>query len=202
MFEYEKENYEVNSEEDKSYYELMFCKVYGVYSPFDVNCDVEFPKKGQLGGTVLKFIGGGAAYFKIQRKMPSKEEVNDIFEVCKFLQKSFGDYVVAIIHCEPHIEIRDIEVPGSENISIHFVSSRKNNGERVVDDLIKKLENDEKFTVDDYLQKWMLPFMSRKDEREFQSKYLRLSKLFKEKNLKSPSVDQLSRSNMSINRIF
>lgn len=201
MFEYEKENYEVNSEQDKSYYELMFCKVYGVYSPFDVDCDVEFPKKDQLGGTVLKFIGGGAAYFKIQRQMPSKEEVNDIYEVCKFLQK-FGEYVVAIIHCEPHIEIRDIEVPGSENISIHFVSSRKNNGDRAVDDLIKKLENDVKFTVDDHLQKWMLPFMSRKDEREFQSKYLILSKLFKEKNLKSPSVDQLSRSNMLINRIF
>ena len=202
MFKYEKETYDVNDEEDQSYYELMFCKVYGIYSPLDMDSEVEFPKKDELGGIVFKFLGGGAAYFKIQRKMPSKKEVNDIFDVCKFLQKSFGEYVVAIIHCEPHIEIREIEVPGTKNIDIHFVSSRKNDGDKVVGDLIKKLEKDEEFTVDDYIQKLMVPFMSRKDDDEFQSKYLKLSMLFKEKELKLPSVNELSSSGMFINRIF
>ena len=202
MFKYEKENYDVTCEEDKAYYELLFGKVYGIFSPFEVDCNVEFPKKDHLGGTVLKFVGGGAAYFKIQREMPSKDEVNDIFEVCKFLQKSYGEYVVAIIHCEPHIEIRAINVPESKNIDMHFVSSRKNNGDRIVDNLIKKLENDGKFTVDDYIQKWIVPFMSRRDDEVFQSKYLKLCELCKQKDLKAPSINQLSGSDMLINRIF
>ncbi len=45
MFKYEKENYEVKDREDQLYYEVMFGKVCGVYSPFEIDNDVEFPHK-------------------------------------------------------------------------------------------------------------------------------------------------------------
>ena len=202
MFKFEKENYKVKDEEDKLFYDLMFGKVYGIYSPFEVDSSVEFPKKDELGGIVLKFIGGGSAYFKVQREMPSKEEVNSIFEVCKFLQKEFGQYVVSMIHCEPHIEIRDIEVPGTENIDIHFVSSRKNDGNKTLKRLTKKLETNQEFTIDDVTLKFMLPFMSRKDDDEFQAEYFKFIDLYNEKNLDLPDIKDLSRSGMIMNRIF
>lgn len=202
MFKYEKENYEVIDKEDQLFYELIFGKVYGIYSPFEVDNNVEFPKKDELGGIVLKFIGGGAAYFKILGRMPTREEVDSILEVCKFLQKTFGEYVIARIHCEPHIEIRDIEVQGSKNIDIHYVSSRKNDGDMMMDRLVKKLEDDEDFTIDDYILKFMLPFMSRKDDDEFQVKYLKFIDLCKQKDLKLPKSSDLSKSDMLMNRFF
>lgn len=202
MFKFEKEYYEVKDEEDKLFYELMFGKVYGVYSPFEVDNDVEFPKKDELGGIVLKFIGGGSAYFKVQREMPSKDEVNSIFEVCKFLQREFGEYVVAMIHCEPHIEIRDIAVPGTETIDIHYVSSRKNDAHVTLERLTGKLENDREFNIDDLILKFMLPFMSRKDDDEFQAEYIKFIDLYNEKDLELPDIKDLSRSGMIMNRIF
>lgn len=202
MFKYEKENYEVIDKDDELFYGLMFGKVYGIFSPFEVDNDVEFPKKDEFGGAVLKFIGGGAAYFKIMSRIPTKKELRLILEICKFLQKTFGEYVVAMIHCEPHVEIRKINVPQAKNIDIHFVSSRKNDGDGTLDELIRKLENNEDFTIDDHILRFMAPFMSREDEDKFQAKYLRFINLFNEKNLELPNVGDLSKSDMYMNRIF
>lgn len=202
MFKYEKEYYEVKDCEDQLYYELMFGKVCGVYSPFEVDSDVEFPHKQKLGGIVLKFIGGGAGYFKIQREMPSNEEVREIFEVCKFLQNSFGEYVVAHILCEPHIEIRDIEVLVDKNIDMTFSSSRKNDGDKLLDDLIKKLERGEKFTIDDFLQKFTVPFMSRCNNDEFQLEFNRLVDLYNKSGVEVPSYEDIPNSRTVFNRIY
>ena len=202
MFKYEKENYEVKDLEDRLYYEVMFGKVCGVYSPFEIDNDVEFPHKEKLGGIILKFIGGGAGFFKVQREMPCEDEVENIYEVCKFLQESFGQYVVAHIVCEPHIEIRDIEVPGDENISITFSSSRKNDGDALLDDLTRKIEMGKKFTIDDFLLKFTLPFMSRSNNDEFQSRFNRLVDLYNRSGMEVPSYKDISKSNTTFNRIY
>lgn len=202
MFEYEKQNYEVKDSEDQLYYDVMFARVCGVYSPFEIDSEVDFPHREKLGGIILKFIGGGAGYFKVQSEMPSKKEIREIFEVCKFLQKSFGEYVVAYIICEPHIEIRNIQVLADKNIDMTFLSSRKNDGDKLLDNLIKKLERGESFTIDDYLQKFTIPFMSRHNNDGFQLKFNRLVELYNESDIEVPDHKDIFKSQTVFNRIF
>lgn len=202
MFEYEKQNYEVKDSEDQLYYDVMFARVCGVYSPFEIDSEVDFPHREKLGGIILKFIGGGAGYFKVQSEMPSKKEIREIFEVCKFLQKSFGEYVVAYIICEPHIEIRNIQVLADKNIDMTFLSSRKNDGDKLLDNLIKKLERGESFTIDDYLQKFTIPFMSRHNNDGFQLKFNRLVELYNESDIEVPDHKDIFKSRTVFNRIF
>ena len=197
MFKFEKEYYEVKDDEDKIYYQIIFDKICGVYSPFEVDENVDFPGKDELGGIVLKFIGGGAAYFKIQREMPDNDEVNSILEVCKFLQKSFGEYAVGYIYCEPHIEIRDIAVPEYGNICMDFFSSRKNDGDYVLNNLMDKIQKNEQFDVEDFILKFSLPFMSRKDEDEFQLKYQEFVELFNKSDMQIPTPDDIFKSKIS-----
>ena len=73
------------------FFEIMMGQVLKVNSPFEVDRTIDFPHKEELGGVVMKFIGGGSAYFKLQKEMPSEEEVKSVFEVCQFLKESFGD---------------------------------------------------------------------------------------------------------------
>lgn len=200
MFKYEKEYYEVRDEEDKAYYKMMFSQVFGIFSPLDLDENLDFPNKEELGGIAFRFIGGGAAYFKVQREMPDKTEVNLILEVCRFLRDSFGEYVVAYILCEPHIEIRDIEVSDEDNIDITFVSSRKNDGDKILKGLIKKLQKNKKFTREDFVLKFVVPFIGRKNDAKFQNNFLKLIKLYEKEDLDLP--DDLIKSNVRINRIY
>ena len=74
MFDNVAETYGFDLEEEKVYYEIMMVIFFNIYSPFEIDRDVEFPKKDKLGGVVLRFIGGGGAtYFKLQKSMPSEE---------------------------------------------------------------------------------------------------------------------------------
>ena len=200
MFKYEKEYYEVRDEEDKAYYKMMFSQVFGIFSPLDLDENLDFPNKEELGGIAFRFIGGSAAYFKVQREMPDKTEVNLILEGCRFLRDSFGEYVVAYILCEPHIEIRDIEVSDEDNIDITFVSSRKNDGDKILKGLIKKLQKNKKFTREDFVLKFVVPFIGRKNDAKFQNNFLKLIKLYEKEDLDLP--DDLIKSNVRINRIY
>ena len=200
MFKYEKEYYEVRDEEDKAYYKMMFSQVFGIFSPLDLDENLDFPNKEELGGIAFRFIGGGPAYFKVQREMPDKTEVNLILEVCRFLRDSFGEYVVAYILCEPHIEIRDIEVSDEDNIDITFVSSRKNDGDKILKGLIKKLQKNKKFTREGFVLKFVVPFIGRKNDAKFQNNFLKLIKLYEKEDLDLP--DDLIKSNVRINRIY
>ena len=161
----------ISAEEEEFFYNVMMSPGFNIHSPFEVGKDIDFPKKDELGGVVLKFIGGGAAYFKIQTEMPSQEEVQSIFEVGLFLQESFGDYVVLNILCMPDIEIRDIKVISNEHFGTDFLSLRKLDGIEVLDSLIDKLENNTDFTIDDHILRIFLPFAGRKNEDEFECKY-------------------------------
>ena len=76
--------------EDEFFYNTMASQVFSLFSPFEVDREMDFPKKEELGGVVLKFIGAGAMYFKIQRQMPTPEEVRSLFEIGQYLQESFG----------------------------------------------------------------------------------------------------------------
>ena len=194
MFKFEKEYYEVKDDEDKLYYPIILNKICAIHSPFEVDENVDFPGKDELGGIVLKFIGGGAAYFKIQREMPDNDEVNSILEVCKFLQKSFGEYVVGYIYCEPHIEIENIAIPDYEDIHICFVSSRKTDGDYALNVLMGKIQKNEQFDVEDFIQKFTLPFMGRKDEDEFQLKYQDFVELFNKSDMRILTREDLFKS--------
>ena len=126
--------------EDEFFYATMASQVFTIYSPFEVDRQMDFPKKEELGGVVLRFIGAGAMYFKIQRQMPTSDEVRSLFEIGQFLQESFGDYINIAVLCTPDIEIRDIDVIEDENIHMDFVSCRKSDAMVVLDLLIDKLE--------------------------------------------------------------
>lgn len=191
--------YHVNKDECEFFCNVVLNKLCKVFTPFEMDVDVDFPKKDELGGAVLKFLGGGAAYIKIQTEMPSNDEIKSIFDVGKFLQESYGDYVVIKVLCAPDIEIRDIEVMYDEKLSPDFISARKNDGDLVLDRLMDKLKNNEGFTVEDFMLKVILPFMSRKDENKFESKFCEFLKLFNQSNLKRPSIETLLKSRIFLN---
>lgn len=192
MFEDIAKTYGFDEEEEKIYFEIMMRDIFTVFSPFEIDKGVDFPKKDELGGVVLKFIGGGASYFKLQKEMPSDEEVRDIYEVCRFLKNNFGDYVVARIMCQPHIEIRDIDVSYYDDIDVSYVSVRLNDGDNVLEELFEKLKNKERFTLQDHIQRFILPFMGRKNRGKFKSKYSKFVSLLVESKKELPNEYRLS----------
>ena len=192
----------VNKKEEEFYYNVLMGEICNVFSPFEISKDIDFPKKQELGGVVLKFIGSGAAYIKVQNEMPTEEELNSIYEVGKFLRESFGGYTVIKVLCMPHIEIRDINVIADETIDVDFISQRKNDGDMILDSLTKKLEANKDFTVEDHIQRIMVPFMGRKDNLEFEEKYSKFLKLYTESNMELPELNQLSESHMQYKRWY
>ena len=192
----------IGADEEEFFYNVMMGQAFNVPSPFEIRKDIDFPKKDELGGVVLKFIGSGAAYFKIQTEMPTEEEVRSIFEVGQFLYESFGGYVVLKIVCTPDIEIRNIQPLSDDHFDTDFLSIRKLDGIEVLELLIGKLENNEDFTIDDHILRIFLPFTGRKSEEEFECKYSRFLDLYAESGLETPQVGSLSKSNISFVRWF
>ena len=188
MFEYEKENYEIESEEDEFYYWIIMNLVFNNFSPFET-CDIDFPHKKELGGIVFKCIASGAIYFKIQEEMPSEKEINSVVEICRFLNEEIGGYVTARILCKPHIEINDIKLPKDENIRITYTSSRKSDGDAIIEILNEKLDKKEDFDIDDFRLRYILPFATYKTE-ESEEKYLKLLSKLKDCNLKLPDIHE------------
>jgi hypothetical protein len=198
-----KDNFDkIGEGEEEFFYNVMMSPGFNIHSPFEVRKDIDFPNKEELGGVVLKFIGGGAAYFKIQKEMPSQEEVQSIFEVGQFLQESFGDYVALCILCTLDIEIRDIEVLYNDYFSTDFLSLRKLDGIEVLDSLIDKLENNKDFTIDDHILRIFLPFAGRINEDEFECKCSKFLDLYARSGLETPPVSRLVESNFPIARWF
>ena len=187
--------------EDDFFYTAMASQVFTIYSPFEVDRQMDFPKKDELGGVVLRFIGAGAMYFKIQRQMPTPDEVGSLFEIGRFLQESFGDFINIAVLCTPDIEIRDIDVIEDENIHMDFVSCRKSDAMVVLDLLIDKLENGS-FTVADHVFRILVPFMGRKDSEEFESRYCEFLDLYDKSNIESPSAGDLAKIRFCANRWF
>lgn len=193
MFEDISKTYGFDEEEEEIYLEIMMGDVLNVFSPFEVDKDMDFPKKDELGGIVLKFIGGGAAYFKLQKEMPSDEEVKDVYNVCQFLKESLGDYVAARIMCQPHIEIRGIDVSHDDSIDVCYVSVRLNDGDKVLEKLCEKLKNKEGFTYHDNIQRFILPFMGRKNRGEFKNKYSKFISQLDDAKRELPNEYRLTR---------
>lgn len=201
MIFYKKQSNELEIEEDEIFYWVMMNHVFKIVSPFEIDEDADFPKKDELGGVILKFIGGGAAYFRIQMDMPSDSEVESIYEVCRFLKQSIGGYVEACIICEPDIEIRDINLFDDEGIQVNFVSARLNDGDASLELLTKKLENKERFTVNDHLLRIVLPFMGRKNEKEFRFNYSRFLSLYSQNKKELPSAYMITKDMLSTSNI-
>ena len=199
MFNYEKTTYEVTSRDDENFYWTMMQNGANLYSPFKVVND-EFPHKDELGGVILKHIGAGASYFKVQREMPSPEEVNLVKNVHNFLEKKYNGLTTVKIFCEPHIEIRDINLDGKEDIT--YISNRKSNGEQPLKYLIKKLENEEDFTPLDHMIRYFIPFMGRKNGKLFRRNYKKFVYLFHESGMELPSIAELQKTECLTNSIM
>ena len=199
MFNYEKTTYEATSQDDENYYWVMMNKLFNIYSPFEVS-DEDFPKKDKIGGVVLKLIGAGAVYFKVQREKPNHKEIKTVDEICKYLQKKHGQYVVAFIICEPHIEIFDIDNSFSKYST--YVSSRKSDGDEILKKLTKKIKSKRNLTSEEHILRVFLPFMSRKNDEEFQKKYDEFVALFNEDCHEIPSFDDLKKTNFETGNIF
>jgi hypothetical protein len=151
---------------------------------------------------VLKFIGGGAAYFKVQTEMPSEEEVQSMFEVGQFLHESYGDYIFVCIMCTPDIEIRDIEVVYNDFFSTDFVSIRKMESFSILNKLREKLKSKGEFTVDDHILRIFLPFMGGSDDEGFEHEYCKFLDLYKESGIESPDVRSLVQAKTGFCRWF
>ena len=201
MVFYANQSPEIEIEEDEIFYWVIMNHVFKVFSPFEVDDELDFPNKDELGGTILKFIGGGAAYFRIQREMPSDSEVESIYEICRFLKESLGEYVEACIMCEPDIEIRSIDLHDEEDIQVNFVSARLNDGDASLEILTKKLENKERFTVNDHILRITIPFMGRKDEKEFRFNYSRFLSLYSQNKKELPSAYMLTKDMLAAARV-
>ena len=169
---------------------------FGIFSPFQLDENVDFPKKDELGGIVLKFIGGGATYLKMQTEMPSKDEVEDIHNVGRFLRETFGQYVLVNVLCTPDIEIHDINVDDFVDVHTDFVSLRKSRGDLVLEILTNKLERGMEFTEQDHYWRLLLPYMGRKDENKFKERYSQFLELFDKANLEVPSECHLNTYNV------
>ena len=191
MFEDIAKTYGFDDDEVEIYFEIMMRDIFNVFSPFEI-IDMDFPKKDEFGGVVLKFIGGGAAYFKLQNEMPSEEEVKGIYKICQFLKESFGDYVIARIMCQPHIEIRDIDVSYDDTIDVCYVSVRLNDGDKTLEELYEKLKNKERFTIQEHIQRFILPFMGRKNRGKFKTKYSKFISLLAERKTELPNHYKLT----------
>ena len=211
MFEDIMKTFGINQDEEQVFFEIMMGQVLKVNSPFEVDRTIDFPHKDELGGVVMKFIGGGSAYFKLQKEMPSEEEVKSVFEVCQFLKESFGDYIIAFVMCQPDIEIRDIDVSLDETIDVTYVSLRKSNSKGVIEDLTKKVKNKEEFNIEDHIMRFLVPFMGRSNNAKFKRKYLKFLCLFLDAKKELPNSYSLvkfaksrnkQKSSIKFNRIF
>lgn len=181
----------LNEEEKEFFFKKLINNTYGIYSPFEIDETVDFPKKDELGGVILKFIGGGATYFKIQTEMPSEEEVKSIYEVGLFLKENFGTYVLIKVLCCPHIEIYDINVEIYPDMDMDFASMRKSYGDEALEILTRKLEKGMDFTEEEHFIRFLLPFMGRRDEEEFSLKYAQFQELAEKSSLEVPEAVEL-----------
>lgn len=186
---------ELNAKEKEFLAKELMRNSFGIFSPFELDENIDFPKKEELGGVVLKFIGGGAAYLKMQTEMPTEKEVESIHNVGKFLRDNFGEYVVICVLCAPDIEIHDINVDDFE-MHVDFASVRKTNGDFILDMLSAKLEEGTEFTEEDHFYRLVLPFMGHDDDEEFQAKYSQFIDLFAKSNMELPDECKLNQYNI------
>ena len=191
----------LNDEEKEFFAKELMNNLFGVFSPFELDENADFPEKDELGGVVLKFIGGGAAYLKIQTEMPTEDEVESIHDVGRFLRDSFGEYVIISVLCTPDIEIHDINLDDFTDMQVDFASARKSKGDLALEILCEKLRNNEKFTEKDYYYMFLLPFMGREDNEEFEIKYSKFLESLKSTDLELPTECNLNLYNVW-DRIF
>ena len=104
------------------------------------------------------------------------------------------DTASGLLHCE--------SCGYEENINITYISSRKNDGDEILLKLSEKLENNEEFTIDDYISKFTVPFMSRKDEDEFRENYSKFIEKYRKSEMELPTVKDLLKHDVKFNRIF
>ena len=202
MFNYKKTNYEIRDYVDQLYYTVLLKCIGGIFSPFEVCPEIDFPNKDELGGIVVRFIGGGALYFKVQREMPTRDEINSVIEVSEFLKENYGKYVVVRVMCEPHIEIRNINLEDFEDVDVSYTSSRKNDGDELIDELTSKLENNEPWSIQEHILRFNLPFMSRKDEDDFKSKFAKFIQLLDENPIELPLIEDVLTADTAFGHIM
>ncbi len=185
----------LNSEEKEFLAKELMNNIFGIFSPFELDENVDFPKKDELGGVVLKFIGGGAAYLKTQTVMPTEHEVESIHEVGRFLKSSFGEYVVISVLCTPDIEIYDINVDDFVDMHVDFSSARRTNGDFILHTLTEKISSNIEFDEEDHYFALVLPFFGHDDE-DFDENYAHFFELYRKSSMELPSECKLNTYNV------
>ena len=157
--------------DDKIYYKVVLSCVFGDFTSFEVRRDIRIPNGGD--GVVIAFVDGRITYFKTQKDQLSDEEFESILEVCYFLQDKFGGAIEAYVLCYPEVEFRAYSGIEREGIAIMLNRLKGYDGDATLEMLEAKLKNREKFTIQDYVDQILLPFMGCEDRDEFLPRYQR-----------------------------
>lgn len=159
--------------DDSLFYKIVLSCVFNDFASFEVRRDIEIPKSERGKGVVIAFDDGRIAYFKTQKDQLSDEEFESILEVCYYLQDKFGGTIEAYIMCFAEVELRPYD--GIRRDGITLILNRLNgyDGDATLAMLEAKLKNREKFTIQDFIDHILLPFMDCKDPSEFLPRYQR-----------------------------
>lgn len=153
------------SADEKIFHMIVLRFVFNELKPFEVRDDIEIPDNGK--GVALLFYDGRIGYFKIQKNELDDGEIESVFDVCRFLEDKFGGQIEAYLLCYPEVGFVKCQGCKEENITVRFASLKNYSGDIIVALLKNKRENNEEFTLEDYVFHMLLPYMGYRDRDEF-----------------------------------
>lgn len=161
--------------DDYNWYMVILSQAFKEHRHFEVREDIEVPQNEGDDGVVLIFEGGNPVYFRTLNEDLTVEDTETIFKVCSFIEEKFDRPVDAYVLCKPDCEVSISK--GSDNckgnIRIFFNFICTKDGEEIIDRLMAKLKNKEKFTADDSFDHMLLPYVGYVDKKDFEKKYVR-----------------------------
>lgn len=157
--------------DDYNWYMVIVSCVFRDRRFFEVREDIELPQNEDDEGVVLIFEGGNPVYFKILEGDVTDNEIKSIFKVCSFLEDKFNCPIDSYVLCKPDCKINGDKGNCEGDIRIFFSFICSDDGEEIVERLLTKLKNREKFTISDSVDHMLLPYVGYKNKMDFQAKY-------------------------------
>lgn len=159
--------------DDYNWYMVILSQAFKEHRHFEVREDIEVPQNEGDDGVVLIFEGGNPVYFRTLNENLTLEDNETIFRVCSFLEEKFGRSVDAYVLCKPDCEVsvsRSGNCKGNIRIFFNFICTH--DGEEIIERLMAKLRNKEKFNFDDTVDHMLLPYVGYVDKKDFEEKYV------------------------------
>ena len=156
--------------EDKSddkiiLYKVLMAFVFNEFTSFDLLDGFKVPQKADDEGIVISFHDGRIAYLKIQDKPLSDDEFESILKVCYYLEKRFDAVIESYILCRPEVEFRRYDNIRGSNISLNLTSLKNIDGDATFAMLERKRKSGVRFTFQDCVCEFLLPYMGFKNEK-------------------------------------